>query len=113
MIASKTVLECFSSSLYRYVHMYFTYPNVDFPKVEHVNGVYAERAQNVTQNEAGGGPQQQDPMQDILGMLCGLVQTFCANQANEPSRTMEETSPLSTRENIHQQVIGEISVDWF
>lgn len=77
-----------------------------------MNGVYAERAQTVTQNEATGGPQQQDPMQDILGMLCGLVQTFCANQASEPSRTMEETSPLNTRENLHQQVIGEI-VDCF
>lgn len=85
------------------VHTY-----LDFAKAQQVNGVYAEQSRNVTQNEStAAGGQQQDPTQDTLGMLCGPVQQSCANQANEPSRTMEESSPLNTRENLAQQVISE------
>lgn len=82
--------------------------SLELPKPEQYNGV--ETAQHVNQSEAGYGDHSNpsaDQLQPIIQLLCGLVQSICANPANEGQANTGEAQPLQHRDPL--PVIGEIT----
>lgn len=81
--------------------------NLDFPKVQQINGI--ETAQHVNQSEAGigDGETQNNQLQPIIQMLCGLVQSLCANQANEGTTNAGEAQTLYQRDRDTLPIVGE------
>lgn len=82
--------------------------STEFSKAQQLNGV--ETAQHINQSEAGFGDSNNNPsdIQPIIQMLCGLLQSLCANKDNEGPANIGEAQPLHHRDRDPLPVIGEI-----